>query len=38
MRIAGKKNKSTIDNLIIINAITEKQSLQMQKNALTNSV
>ena len=46
MQTAGKKNRSTIDNLIIMNAIIEKQRLehkntyiflQMLKNALTNS-
>ena len=46
MQTAGKKNRSTIDNLIIINAIIEKQRqdhkktyicLQVLKNASTNS-
>ena len=45
MQTEGKKNKSTMDNIIIINAIKEKQRqshkthtyfLLMQKNALTN--
>ena len=47
MQTAGKKNRSTIDNLIIMNAINKKNKnktikiltycIQMQKNALTNS-
>ena len=45
MQTVGKKNSSTIDNLILMNTIREKQRqdqkntycLQMQKNALTNS-
>ena len=45
MQTAGKKNRSTMDNIIITNAIIEKQRqshkntylfLLMQKNALTN--
>ena len=45
MQTVGKKNSSTIDNLILMNAIREKQRqdhkntscLQMQKSALSNS-
>ena len=45
MQTAGKKNRSTMDNIITINAVIEKQRqihknkylfLLMQKNALTN--
>ena len=47
MQTAGKKNRSTVDNLIIMNAINKKNKnktikiltycMQMQKNALINS-
>ena len=44
MQTVGKKNRPTMDNIIIMNAIIEKQRqdhkntcMQIQKNALKNS-
>ena len=44
MQTVGKKNRPTMDNIIIMNAIIEKQRqdhentcMQIQKNALENS-